>query len=290
MSIVLIESMAAGDAVRLYVQPRDDATAWRILRRTDQAPVDQDDPAASLIKEATEQTDGSVLRSAVDLAARNGTAHYYAVFYRDAADQWTVRDDRTITPEALYSSYSVDAFTLVLARLRLGFGVEVGRGVFVPRSASGRPAGVEVLSGPPVWDETAWPVVTVQLAEDSSAERFIGDQPNQSRLTDADDVGWLSRYQIIITAWSLNPDERHALKLALSRVLMANLSLFGAAGLLQVDLSLRHGEDLTSYPAPVYQAIASLDCLAPTQLQLSRNQIVEIQVLATAVPGTIVVE
>jgi len=72
----------------------------------------------------------------------------------------------------------------------------------------------------------------------------------------------------MVTAWSLNPDERIALRRALRMVLLGNEPVFAEAGLAEVDLSsFSDLNDFESFDAPIYRTACTLTCLAPVLLE-----------------------
>ena len=81
--------------------------------------------------------------------------------------------------------------------------------------------------------------------------------------------------------WSLNVDERRLLRRLVKAALMANLPVFDDAGMVQIDLSFSDQEDFTSYPAPVYQAVGTLTCLAPSLIGDTVAPVTDVTVTVT---------
>ena len=148
---------------------------------------------------------------------------------------------------------------------------------------------IAVLTAPPAFDDTYWPVVTVHLGNDASGERGIGEivahdsGPDESGFI-TEREGWLSRVSLTIVAWSLNPDERGLLRRAIHALVIGNLPVFEAAGMQQIDLSQDDTEDFTSFDAPVYQTVSTLRCIAPAVVSSESLAIREIPMVMSATP------
>lgn len=257
MPIPLIRPLAVGTALRLFLEPTLGAERWCVLRRADGGFTGHDDPDAAVVFESGFET------TFVDtFELRNGTPYFYRL-YCLTGGAWVSDGDIVGTPVYSVENETPDALMIVRDRLSDGLNamIEVG--------SLAHPHGrIAVLTAPPVFDDTYWPVVTVHIANDASGERGLGEVIDVDRdETDdglvADREGWLSHVQITIVAWSLNPDERAALRRAISGLVIGNLPVFEALGLQQIDLSQDDTEDFTSFEAPVYQTVSTLRCLAP---------------------------
>lgn len=276
MSIYNIQPLHAGNALRISLLPPAGAHRWVVLRRDDDAFTGPDDALAFKVYDGNEKcvTDYFYLI--------NGATVYYRVYYWLGAG-WQASDVKTGIPAATFEQLTQDPLLLVRERLDLGLQVFVQRGVLI--HSSGR---VPVLTASPQVDQTPLPVVTIHLASDSSADRFVGEI-----LTDdfvgADGLvhsveGWFSRVQLTIIGWCLNADERITLRNALKTVLMSNLTVFDAAGLMQVDIQTSDQEDFVTYAAPVYQAVCNFTCYAPSAVDGVDPVIKTIITTTTATP------
>jgi len=177
---------------------------------------------------------------------------------------------------ATYEDASTDALSVVRDRIDYGLAVEVARGVLIPKSG-----GISVLTAPPVFEQTRWPMVSVHLLSEGPQQRGVGEIV-ETDFYDGDDwtesEGWLARAQIAVIGWSLNPDERIALRQALRRVVIANLPVFDACGMLQIEFMQQDIDAVSGeYPAPVYQAAGTLTCLAPIVVHGRADPITDVQ-------------
>lgn len=256
MPITFAQPMPAGTAIRLIIEPSADARAWRILRRTNTAFAGPDDPDAAVV------LDSSRDRVVVDANfLRNGQEYHYRLFER-VGSAWTDAGGVKCTPSFGAFDASTDTLMFVRDRLDEGLSAMVARGA-LPYVGGG----IAVLTAPPTFDETEWPVVTVHLGNDASGERGLGELVALDSVTDSAGMvteyeGWLARTSLTIVAWSLNPDERILLRMAIKSLVTANLPVFEAHGILQVDLSQDDTEDFSSFDAPIYQCISTFRCLA----------------------------
>lgn len=256
--ITLLQLLPVGNAIRLFLSPPSGATRWRLLRKPANNFTGWDDPGALVIY------DGDADKVILDWTGLvNGTPYYYALYSLVGAS-WLGSQVRSMTPQATDSDISVDVLSIVRERIDLGLQAEIARGALGNRVGS-----IKVLTAPPLYDNTVWPVVTVHVNSDASAERGIGEML-------ADDVyhpdtmewesseGWLSRWSVGIHGWCLNPDERITLRKAIKRIVIGNLAVFDEAGMIQIDLQQQDVEDFEQYSAPVYQTVGTLTCLAPS--------------------------
>lgn len=258
----MILPLPVGNALRVFLEPPSGALKWRVLRKAADTFVDENDPDAFLAYEGDH-------KSFVDFEyLQNGSVYLYRAFYWNGSAWSTHASSATAgTPNATYEDRSTDALVVVRDRINAGLQVEVSRGVVKPKTGF-----VQVLTAPPVFEDARWPLVTVQLLNEGPGEDGLGYFLNSDGLS-ADDFdpfdgdGWMARVQLAITAWSLNPDERIALRQSLRRLVAANIHVFDNAGIQQVNFSQQDTDAVSGeYPAPVYQSIGTFTCLAPVSV------------------------
>jgi len=258
--IALLHRLPVGNAVRVLLMPPPGALSWRVLRKGADTIGGADDADALVVFEGSE-------RSFLDATwLENDVTAYYQPFYRTPAG-WVAAPSVSITPAATFSDASADPQRLMRDRLELGLRTYVARGELAHDMGF-----IPVLTAPPLLEEVRLPVVTVELSGAPDAQRFVGNAIGGDRF-DAEAWDWtaseglLARTQLEITAWSLNPDERIALRRALRMVLLGNEPVFADAGLAEVEVSgFSDLNDFESYHAPIYRAACSINCLAPIVL------------------------
>lgn len=272
MSFKFACALPAGNAVQLLLTPPNDVTAFRLLRRTTGEFTGPDDPDAWLVADCAWLAGDAPETSVLDRSGLvNGTAYAYRVYYD--ADEARY-DDITVTPAATYQDGGQDVLALLLDRLTLGLAVEVTRGTLHPKSGV-----IGVQNAPPLWDATTFPVVTLQLAQASLEERGLGEvlAPDVETETEfVDGEGALARVSVTLVGWSLNPDERRALRRALRRILNANLPVFDDAGFLLIEWTQRDQEDMQSYNVPIYQVVTEFRCLAPEWIESAVDKVEDV--------------
>lgn len=273
--ILLSQPLPCGNATRLLIKPA--SLRWRLLRRDlDPAFSGHDDPDALIVRENT--ADRLVVD---DYMLANGQVVHYRL-YSEVDGVWVGSAVATVVPDASYAELTWDALMVVRDRLEHGLGVEVERGAL-----SHEQGAIPVLTAPPVYEDTLWPVVTVHLENEGPAERGLGEVIGAGEDLDmglaeaaggAEVEGWLARVSITVMGWSLNPDERVTLRKALRRIVLANLPVFDAQGMVQVEFSQQDAEDFQSYSAPVYQVRCTFSCLVPVAVsgRYERVQAVEV--------------
>ncbi len=259
MTFAYIAPLAAGNAVSIKLNAPDGTQFLRVLRKvsTDGAKFDSElDTAAVVVFEGTadEFIDTECLI--------NGTTYLYGDFTYDGV-AWSAGDTATATPAATYEDQSVDVMTFVRERISLGLANEIAQKRLFPETKV-----IEVLTAPPLFDRTRWPVVTVHLSSDGSAERGIGEEVSPDIYSavgsDWTDLrGWLSHTSITVIGWSKNPDERIALRMALRRIVIANLQVFDSAAIQRIDFRQTDEDIMSGLPVPVYQSIGTFTCFAP---------------------------
>lgn len=274
--IAMLQPLSIGNAIRVILDPPAGSLRWRILRKVSDTFTDQSDPGALLVYEGTENT-------ALDtVSLQNGTPYFYRPFYWNGT-AWTSSTSASGTPNATYEDASTDVLTIVRDRLDAGLQVEVQRQTLVPQSGS-----IPVLNAPPVFQDTRWPVVTVHLLVDAPAERGLGEvlEPDAFDLPAGlwdESEGWLAHVQLAVIGWSQNPDERIALRQALRRLIVANLSVFDASGMIKIEFSQQDVDAVSGeYPAPVYQTAGTFTCMAPVIVGDQVDEITDVQVTGTS--------
>lgn len=276
MSISMIIALPIGNALRVFLAPPAGSTRTKILRKVTSAFIGINDPDAALVLDAA----AGDAPNALDLVPANNVTYWYRT-YDLVGGTWVAGDVVSAQAGATYGDASVDPLTVVIDRLAAGLAVEVQRRALVPDSDTGR---VAVLSAPPTYEDTRWPMVTVHLKSDAAGERFLGEtfgRPERDDSSWSETEGWLSRHDLEIVGWADNPDARIDLRKALKRVLIGNLPVFDSFGMVNVDLRFSDSEDY-SYPAPVYQVMCSLSCQAPSAVSSEVDAIDDVRVVANA--------
>lgn len=272
MSFRIVFALPAGNAVSLLAAPSSDVSSFKILRRSTGDFSGPNDSGAYVVADRDIQDwerGGLTILDRTSLV--NGTAYKYRIYYDEDA---ALYDDAIATPQATYADGGEDVLMLLMDRLSLGLAVEVARQTLRPKSGT-----IGVQNAPPLWDATPLPVVTVHLAQASLDQRGLGEilAPDVETTTQFfDGEGALTRVSITIIGWSLNPDERIALRRAIRRILNANLPVFEDAGCVLVDWSLRDQEDMQSYNVPVYQVVTDFSCLAPEWIESGVGKISDV--------------
>lgn len=238
-----------------------------MLRKVSDTFCGPDDSDALLVHDGDE-------RSVLDTRfLQNGTLYFYRAYYWNGST-WSASSSATGTPNATYEDASTDVLSIVRDRLDYGLQAEVASSRLVHDRGH-----IRVLTAPPVYQDTVWPVVTVQLQAESPSVRAVGETIEADELVVDDNAwdgaeGWLANVQLAVVGWSQNPDERVELRKALRRIIVANLPVFDDAGMVQAEFTQQDMEDFQSYPAPVYQTIGTLSCLAPVRVITSRDPVI----------------
>lgn len=276
MSISAISPLAAGNALRVFLQPPAGALAVRVLRKPTNDIGGLNDTGAALIYDGTESAPLDYTVPA------NGVSFYYQAFYWDGL-AWAASNVVSAQAAVSYGDATTDVLETVRDRLDFGLQAEIAAGRLQPQAGY-----IKVLTAPPVYEDTKWPVVTVHMQSEAPASRGLGElvEPDdlESGATAWDETeGWLARVQLAIIGWSQNPDERIALRKALRRVIVANLQVFDAAGMMQVEMTQQDMDMLSEFPAPVYQSMCSFTCQAPVRVVTGHDgPVVDVTVTATA--------
>ncbi len=278
--ILFATAMACGNAVSLLLRPATDSVESRVLRRTDDAFAGHDDSNAVLVREwESDEVDESVVDYA-DLD--NGTAYHYRL-YCLVDGEWVVSgDDHIVTPayvaEPLYSA--PDVASLVRERMQLGLNAELLAG-----RLSHELGHIPVLAVNPSVESVRLPVVTVILELRKADVRGIGEMliPPEFDGTNWDVTeGWLDRSSVQVAVWALNHEDRLRLRDAVQRVLMLNLPVFDAAGLIEIDITETESSDFESFSAPVYQSVFDFSCLHTALVATQVPPITQVEITTDA--------
>jgi hypothetical protein len=267
----MIQALPVGNALRVFMAPPSGASRWKLLRKGTNAFSGHDDPSASVISFGAET---SVLDSNFLI---NGQTYWYALYWWDGT-AWLLDSLKSAVPVPNFRQMGVDVLSFVRDRLDYGLQIIIARGEI--HHPQGR---IQVLTAPPTSEEVAWPVVTVHCTQDVAAERALGEEifsdvylPDTNQWESVE--GWLSRTQLTIVGWCLNPDERILLRKALKNIVIANLPVFEAACIQQIDLQQSDQEDFQSFNAPVYQVTSIFTCIAPSFVNTVEGAIREVVV------------
>lgn len=261
---------AVGNAIQVWLQPIASAVRWVLLRNMTGVFTGPSDPSATLIYS------GSDLTFIVDIESlTNGTPYYYGIFYFDGTN-WTAGAVASATPNSTYVDQAVDVLSVVRDRLDYGLQNEITIGALTPESGV-----IQVLNAPPIFEETNFPVVTVHVTSDGSGDRAVGEIIFPDEFDPAaglwdESEGWLARVHLTIVGWSKNPDERIALRKALRKIVIGNLGVFDSVGMETVEFSQQDVDELSAYPAPIYQSMCSFSCEAPAGVSAAVGPINEI--------------
>lgn len=281
--IAFLGALPIGNAVRVVLAPSAAAIKTRVLRKTTNNISGATDATASIVYE----NNGSYFVDSTGLT--NGTEYFYGA-YEWINGAWAAAGSAAgITPNATANFQGPDPLSLLCDRLDEGLQAEIVE----QAAASSTPAlthannRIPVFSAPPQEDNVQWPCVTVHLRSDATSGRGLGEGiANDFLDTDSGDwtslEGALFRNDLEIICWSLNPDERIALRKAVKKVLLGNLPVFDDAGMVNIDLSAGDTEDFESFSAPVYQTTFTMSCLAPGAVDSSVAPITSVTMTAQA--------
>ncbi len=251
--------LPVGNALKVFMDPAEGAIQWALMRNTTGVFVGPVDPLSTLVYAGDQATYVVDVKKLV-----NGIEYSYCLFSTLDGENWTAGPVFTATPNAIYGDQSVDALTIVRDRMAAGMAVEVSRGVLKPATQQ-----IPVLNAPPAFDDTRWPMVSVHVTSDGPVERGIGESigsddwdPDSGMWKQGE--GWMANTVLAIVGWSKNADERISLRQAMRRLIIANLPVFDALGMLRIDIS-QSDQDYVSgeYPAPIFSTMCSFSCLAP---------------------------
>lgn len=258
--ISYLATIDAGNAVQIMLSPPAGATRWRLLRKRTDNIAAADDAGANLV------FDGKDTFITDFTALVNGTLYYYRAFYL-VSNAWVASDSRSVTPECAFSDLSPDVLDVVRERLDLGFANYITSGALIHPNNH-----IPVLLATPAYEDCVFPFVSVHQISQGNDTRFVGEvfAPDEV-FTDSDEVGSidgeLTRFQILVIAWSSNGDVRNAMRKALSAVIKSNLPVFEAAGMSLIETHFSDVDDMNTYQIPMYQATCTISCIAPTLLE-----------------------
>ena len=259
--ISMVQPLAAGNAIRLFLTPPAGAVNWRVLKKSTDSFTTYDDPSAVLVFEG----DDTVIVDAELL--QNGATVCYRPFYYDGT-AWTAGATALGTPAASYEENTTDVLSFMRDRIEAGLVVEVQRGNVLPDAGF-----IQVYTAPPSLErDLRFPLVTIHLESETSAERGLGedisgDEFDLEGFAWSESEGWLAQVQLTIVAWSLNSDERIELRKCIRRIIIANMPVLATRGIIQVNLTQQDVDAVNGeFGAPVYQVMSSFSCLAPVRV------------------------
>lgn len=253
-----IRPLIAGAALQLALQPPAGALLWRVLRKGDNSISSEVDTDAVKVYEGVDRLFVDVQPGLV-----NEVPCFYRPFYL-VGGVWEAGDTVSGTPRLGFEGNECDAQHLVRDRIEEGFKAEVARNALKPEVGH-----VSVYTAPPAQTQTDMPVVIVHLEGDATGERGLGefvtpDTRDEQANEWVEHEGMLDNVSLEIQIWSLNPDERVLMRKLLQRILVANLGIFDAAGLIEIAWNARDLEFLNGeFGANVYQTVFSFTCQAP---------------------------
>ena len=265
--IALTQPLPSGNAVGLLLVPS--GSEWVLARKTSTPFFGVEDPAATTVAR------GGDLYVVDDANLVNGLTYFYALFEPTGTD-WTHGPIAQVIPTATYADLTQDALSVLRDRLQFGLQTEVSRGALVPASGA-----IAVLTAPPLFEDTQWPVVTVHLQSEAPLDRALGEMLYPDFEATAYE-GWLARAQIMVMGWTLNPDERISLRNSLRRIVVANLPIFESHAMSQIEFQVQDTEDFTSYNSPVYQVMGTFSCTVPVAVSGQYEAVETVNVAALA--------
>jgi hypothetical protein len=274
--ISVLEPLPIGNAIRVLMTPSTGAVQWTLLRKLADDFAGVSDPAAVVIYS------GSDAISVLDQASLvNGVPVYYKLYEFDGRN-WNATPTLSATPRATDLDLAPDVQELVRARLELALRASVAAGAI-----AGRAGYVPCFTAPPEFDQKRFPFVVVHHNVSRSDTRALGeglspDTYDSGSVQWVSSEGWLDRWVLDVTALSLNPDERIALRKAVRAAVVGNLPVFDDAGMVDIDFSMSDSEDFEGYGVPVYMANGSFSCLAPIVLVGTRPAIRDVIEYPTA--------
>ncbi len=259
--IRLLMPLAAGNAVKVMLNPPSHALSWRILRNTT-GDFTEASLAVDLIYEGCEV-------AFIDTAGViNEVSYFYKPLYFDGKAWDSLFLAKQVTVAKHFTDLSCDPLLIVRDRLDLGLNAMLHAGQLTHPTL----AVIPVLLSYPQFDEVQFPLVTLHTEHNQADELGIG----YALTDDVDELGWMTQTLITITCWSLNGDERNLLKKAIKAVVMANLEVFDFAGLLQIDVQQADREEFTLYPWPTYMSETRFSCLSLTALVMTHSPLLEL--------------
>lgn len=237
--------LACGNAARIYFNPGFPFDAARVLRKADDTFTGHDDTSATLVFAGKGE-------ACLDLTCRNGSTYFYKPYFLSGG-LWSAGTSVSVTPQFAFADQSTDVQSLVRERLDLGL---VAYAQTIPHETGKIP----VLTASPMLEEVRLPVVTIHLSSLAPDTRGVGE----GLAPPFDGESYLSRWQIEIIGWTLNADERKALRAAIHATLMANFPVFDDAGMVLCQFDFSDLDDFNSYDAPLFTTRCLFQCLAPS--------------------------
>jgi hypothetical protein len=261
--------LPVGNANKIILAPIAGATKWKLLRKSEDTFTGHDDSGALLVHEGTE------IYFLDTASIANGQAYYYRAYYLIGAT-WIASATVSVTPACTFVG-AMDVMNTLRDRLDSGLRSLLARNIVA------HPKGhIPVLLAPPALEDSTFPVVTLHLTSETSSDHFIGDLLGRDVRLDNGDwqegSGWWQRVQVSIVGWSQNPDERAMLRIAVRDVVLANLEVFAAVGMMQIEFSQQQIEDFASYGAPMYEAMGNLTCTTPVMVTSTVNPIGDVTI------------
>jgi hypothetical protein len=240
--------LSIGNAIRFLLDYPAGAKSVRLYRSVEEVDVEELDEAFHVY------AGGETYVVDTRVPDNSKTYHYAAVF----DDPGATVERLEVKPIVAYWGVGEDAQELVRDRLFLGLQNEVAAGRL--RNPTGKGA-IAVYTAPPPLDTGNFPCVSVHLDSDQPVERALGEDLIGDAFPMVDSNGVISRVDMTVVAWSLNADERIALRKAMKRLIVGNFPVFSAAGLSLVQYEQQDDEDFQSYSAPIYMARSKFSCL-----------------------------
>lgn len=232
-----------------------------MLRKGADTFAGKDDPEALVVYEG----DDRVIVDAEFLT--NELKVFYRPYYFDGV-AWSEGPTNHGTPSATYADHSTDVQSFVRDRMERGLLVEVRRGTLTHELGY-----VQVFTAPPSLEQNLrLPVVTIQLDDESSGIRGIGENISGDEFDSVgfewdESEGWLANVQLSLVGWCLNSDERIELRKAIRRIIASNLPVLQSRGIDQVNLTMRDEDAVNGeYGAPIYQVVCTMSCVAPVRV------------------------
>jgi len=112
------------------------------------------------------------------------------------------------------------------------------------------------------------------IADRCLARTLYGDRRTPSERMAA--LRRISKTQLSIVGWSMNPDERILLRRAVEFVMLSNLGIFERSGIVNMEIQQSDTEDYHSYNAPMYQSITTATCLSSRYVGHTEDRIKDI--------------
>lgn len=259
--IRLLIPLAAGEAVKVMLNPPSNALSWRVLRNTTGDFTD----ASSAVEVIYEGGESVFIDTA---GVSNAVSYFYKPVYFDGKvwdDQFLAKQ---VTVANSFTDVSIDPLLCVRDRLDLGLNAMLHAGKLTHPSN----AVIPVLLSSPQFEDAQFPLVTLHVEHNQVDNFGLG----YALADDVDEFGWYTQSQLSITCWSLNGDERNLFRKAVKAVLLANFEVFDFAGLLQIDVQQSDREEFTLYPWPTYMSETRFSCLSLTALVMTQSPLLEI--------------